>query len=79
MRATSDPSGHIWAALLVPFQFREQGRGHWGHGAAPRPTLLLGQETLEFPLVQWARQEAGRESRGVYCTRRGVRVTQGQD
>lgn len=75
MRATSDPPGHIWAALLAHLQFSEQGRGHGGHGAAPHPTLLPGQETLELPLVQQARREVGRESRGAHCTRRGVRVT----
>lgn len=72
MGVTSDPPGHIWAALPALLQFREQGRGH---RAAPHHTLLLGQETLEFPLVQWARQEAGGESRGVCCRRRGVSVT----
>lgn len=64
-RVTYDPPGHIWAALPGPLQFCEQGRGHQGRGAVPHPTLLLGQETLEFPLLQRARREAG-ESRGVH-------------
>lgn len=74
MRVTSDPQGYIWAALPGPLQFHEQGAGDIRDMGQPHTPTLLGQETLEFPLVQQARWEA-EESRGVYCIRAGVRVT----